>query len=166
LIDAAAAAARRDGEKAGRAAADAAIEAAKKAAEEEADRANQIAAGNFETVQKDLESKLAKVTADRDAFKKRYEDAVAQVSPGVDAKWKDLPAEVAKLYRGADDDPIAKAAFLAESEPLLTALAGKAGTGSTATIWPRTPKPNGDLTPEQAAKAEADRLRATGKYAI
>lgn len=164
-IDRRAAAARKEGETAGKKAADDAIAAAKAKADEDAERTRQIAAGEFDKVRGDLESKVATLTTERDGFKKRYEDALAQIEPGVAAKWKDVPAEVVALYTGADDDPIAKAAFLAKSEPLIQLATGKGGGGTAKPAWPSTPRPNGS-TPEAVAESEKQRLRQSGKYAV
>lgn len=144
----------------------------KKAEEDEAAKAKEAEAeaarkGEFEKLATDRATTIATVTAERDDFKTRYENAVAQIKPGVDTKWATLPAEVSKLYRGAEDDPIAKSAFIAESEPLIQALAGRGATGPSGPAWPNTPRPNGaTLTAVQVAQAETERARATGKYAI
>jgi hypothetical protein len=148
---------------AGRKAAEDAIAAAKAKADEDAERERDVEAGKFGKVRADLETKIAALTTERDDFQKRYEDAVKQIEPGVTAKWSTLPTEVTKLYRGADDDVIAKAAFVADTEDLVVGLTAHAGPGHRP---PLTPRPAGPLSDAQRLEAEQVRLRSTGKYAI
>jgi hypothetical protein len=147
LIDDAAKGARLEGERLGKAAADAAIAAAKQKADDDAAQAKKIEEGKFEEVKTDLESKLTAATTERDAFKAKYEDALAQIKPGVEADWATLPAEVKAVYAGAEDDVIAKSAYLAKTKDLVAALAGTSPTGPRPPMTPR-PNTNGQLTAE------------------
>lgn len=158
LIDAAAAAARKEGEKAGKAAVETAAAEAKRIADEEAQRQKDIDAGEFGKVRESLER-------ERDGFKTRADEA-----EGVIAKYDAILAPLVKerldAIKAADAD-VAKG-FPADA-PLLDQLAWLDDPRTKALLakqdqhrenlsrFPSTPKPNGDGKPtdDQARAAQA-----------
>jgi hypothetical protein len=144
-IDAAAAAARRDGEKAGltKAQQDAAAKA--EADRIAAERQAEIDKGNFAAVKTSLETERDALKGERDDYKAKYEAALAEIEPGVKAQWDALPKEVTALYAGDEADPFGKLAFIAKSSDLIKALAP---ADPTRPRMPQTPRPNGPDKPE------------------
>jgi hypothetical protein len=115
--------------------------AAERAKADEADAAKR---GEFEEL-------AAKREGERDAAKDEAAKLQAEndqlraaISEQVDAGWKALPKEVADVYPGADDDPLAKLAFLSKSKSLVEKLTDKtAARGNGA-----DPKGSGDGKPD------------------
>lgn len=135
IIDTRAAAARKEGE----AKAQEKIDAAKRAADDKAEQDRKVAAGEFDAVRVDLEAKHKTAQAERDDYKDRYEKAIDAIKPGVEANWKDLPAEVTAIYDGAEGDVLAMAAFIDKAKTLTAALKAN-GPGNP--LFPKTPKPD------------------------
>jgi hypothetical protein len=128
---------------------------AAKAAEIEAEA---IRKGEFETLATKRADEIKAVTAERDALQAKIDTLIAAVQPGVTDAWKALPDEIKSFYDGADDDVLAKRAFLAKSQPAIDKLAAQRQLG----VIPKTPRPNG-ITPIDAA---IDDQRRSGKYKI
>jgi len=119
-----------------------------------------MAKGEFEKVRTGLEQERDQAKAEAGDIEARYQRAIAVLSPDVDARWKDLPSEVASMYDGEADDVLAKAAHLNRTKALVDRLAGampRTGNGPN----PRRIEGNGP-TPEQTR----DELRNSGAYAF
>ncbi len=123
-IDRIAANARRDGKQTGKSEAEQALAAAK--AQEDADRKRnaEIEKGNFDAVRSSLEQERDQAKVAVTDAETKYQQAISVLSPDVEARWKDLPTEVAAMYEGADDDILAKAAHLNRTKALVDRLAG------------------------------------------
>lgn len=102
-------------------------DAARVAADEEAKQARErdeaAARGEFDKVRAALEAD-AKAAKDESAALKAENDQLrAAVEAVLADEWKQLPAEVRDAYLGADDDPLAKLAFLPKAKKLAAKLA-------------------------------------------
>lgn len=147
LIDKRIGEARRDGRKAAEDAAD----EAKRKADAEAEVAKQVAAGEFETARKSLETDRDNAIAERDAANEKLAAIVSSLEASVNEAWKNLPAEVAELYEGADDDVIAKQSHIAKHAKLIERLSDQSEQARKVAGFARTPAPNGDKEPERKA---------------
>lgn len=106
--------------------------------EQKAAKKKAEADGEWERLATEREATVSTLTTERDDFKTKYEKALETITPGVTAQWKDLPPEVTKMYRGAEDDVLAKHAFIADTADLVKTLtATKSGTQRV----PLTPNP-------------------------
>lgn len=135
------AAEKRTARAAGRAEAEAERTAAEDAARQERERNEAAARGEFDRVRGELEAERDRVKGERDDVQGRLDKAMAVIGPQVEAAWKDLPAEVAGMYDGADDDVLAKAAFVEKTKALAARLAG----GPTNKGNPPGPNPAGPI---------------------
>lgn len=122
-------------------AAKAADDAAKAAADEEA----AIKRGEFEQIANERGATITTLTGERDGYKAQLDTLIAAIKPDVDAAWKAVPDEIKSFYDGADDDVLAKRAFLAKSKPAIDKLTAQQDEKNEAfKRFPRTPQPNGN----------------------
>jgi len=109
-----------------------------KAQEEEAAKK-----GEFEALAKKREQERDAAKSEATSLKAENDQLRTAIAAVIDAEWKDLPKEVQEVYLGADEDPIAKLAFLPKGKALAAKLSGKAdinpGNG-------RNPKSGGGTT--------------------
>ncbi len=122
-----------------------------------ADEAEAIKRGEFEKLAGERAETIKTLTGERDGYKTQLDTLIAAIKPDVDAAWQDVPDELKSFYSGADDDVLAKRAFLAKSKPALDKLAAQQEAQNQAFRgYPKTPKPNGtgkqELTPLVPAK--------------
>lgn len=87
---------------------------AKRKADAEAEAAK--ARGDFEAVERQLKADLEAAKAEAKAVKERAEKLSEAMKAGVEARWKDLPEKVAKLYKGDAEDPLGKWSFLHDED--------------------------------------------------
>lgn len=103
------------------------------------------ASGKWEELATKRETDLTAAKADVTRLGGENAQLKTAITAVLDAEWKELPAEVRDAYLGAEDDPLAKLAFLPKGKALAAKLADKAdpkrGNG-------RDPKAGGDGTPE------------------
>ena len=171
-IDAAAKAARLEGERAGKVAAEEAAASAKATADAEAERQRAIDAGNFDEARKGFETTIATVSGEKETLAGKLARAESVITAVLADRVKaleelgdtDLMAAFPKDADPLDqlewlDDPRTKAAIASRAEADQVANA----RNNLARV-PRTPKPNGQ-SEEDAAEAEKARLRRSGAYA-
>jgi multidrug efflux pump subunit AcrA (membrane-fusion protein) len=98
------------------------------AARKEAERKAAEDRGEFDKVRQSIE-------AERDTFKGKAESAEAELeryrktfAPSVETGWTDFPDELKDAYDGADDDTLAKAAFMAKWEKTAERLRAQGAT--------------------------------------
>lgn len=136
----------------GRKAAEEALEQKRKDEEAERQRQKDIEAGEFDKVRGDLESQINDWKTKAEAHETRLNTAIAAIKPGVDTRWTDAPDEVKALYEGADDDVLAKAAFLDRTAALTAKL-----TAEPAKRVGPTPRPNGPTTTDKVTSPVTQR---------
>lgn len=125
-----------------------------------AEEAEAVKRGEFEKIAEDRAEKIAALTGERDDIRRKYEGAIALVTPGADAAWKDLPAEVRAMYGGADDDVLARFSFAtAETTKKLVEKLG--GAPPSRKNGP-DPRPSG---PPRGGDDEEARRRNASRYA-
>ncbi len=119
--------------------ADAAAEQARK----DRERDEEIKRGEFDKARSSLESERDAAKGEATSLKAENDQLRAAVDSILTAEWKALPAEVRDAYSGADDDPLAKLAWLPKGKKLAEKLTGSNSGGNRA-----GPKPGGDGAPE------------------
>lgn len=82
------------------------------------------AKGDFEKVENGLRTDLEAARNDATSLKAENDQLRAAIATVLEAEWKDLPSEVKDVYLGADDDPLAKLAFLPKGKTLAAKLGG------------------------------------------
>ena len=134
------------------------------AAKAKADEAEAIKRGEFEALATSRAETITTLTGERDGYKSQLDTLIAAIKPGIDAAWKDLPEEVAELFTGDAEDTLAKQAFMASHKKLIDRLtAAKDEKNEAFKRFPRTPQPNGNGDPTDAAM---DQARRSGKYKV
>lgn len=118
----------------------------------ERERKAQEERGEFDKVRTGIESERDTFKAERDDFKTKYEKALETITPGVTAQWKDLPPEVTKMYRGAEDDVLAKHAFIADTADLVKTLTATKSTTQRVPLTPNPADPTSGPSIEQTRK--------------
>lgn len=123
---------------AAKAAADRAKAAEKRLAELEREKSEREAAdlkakedeaakkGEFETLAKKREEERDEAKREATSLKAENDQLRAAIAAVLDAEWKALPDEVRDAYLGAEDDPLAKLAFLPKGKTLAAKLSEKA----------------------------------------
>lgn len=86
--------------------------------------------GDFERVETAIKADLDAAKTERDGLKAENDRLRAAVEGVLADEWKKLPSEVRDAYLGADDDPLAKMAFLPKGKALAEKLAGGAQRGN------------------------------------
>jgi len=134
------------------------------AAKAAADEAEAIKRGEFEALATSRAETITTLTGERDGLKAQLDTLIAAIKPDVDAAWQAVPDEIKGFYDGADDDTLAKRAFLAKSKPAIDRLTAANDKKNEAfKRFPRTPQPNGNGDPTDAAM---DQARRSGKYKV
>lgn len=133
------------------------------AAKAKADEEEATKRGEFQTLAEQRAEALKAKDAELAARDAKINDLIVSIKPEVDSAWKDLPSEVSELYSGAEDDVLAKRAFMSTHRKLIDALAGKAEERKNGFRTPKVPTPNGkggdtDLE-KQAREANARRYQ-------
>ncbi len=117
--------------------------------------------GEFEALAKKRENERDAAKSDVTRLTAENDQLRAAISGVLDSEWKELPAEVKDAYLGADDDPLARLAFLPKGKALAIKLGERAdaarGNG-------RDPKSSGDGRPSLADERKA--LIARGGYGL
>ena len=110
--------------------------------------------GEFEKLANERQTALDAAKAEAKTLKADNDALRGAIGGFLDAEWKALPAEVKDAYLGADDDPLAKLAFLPKGKALADKLAGKEpvkrGLGGD-------PKPSGGGAGDDKAAQQAQR---------
>lgn len=143
-IDTATAAARREAEKTAKTRFETEVEAKRKADDEERERQRQIAAGEFDKVKADYESKLAGLTGERDGVAGKLAAYERAVSPLIAALEAELPAEALAGY-DREQDAATRLAWLQARKALVAVLRP---VDPSTPRPPVTPKPAGNGKPE------------------
>ncbi len=99
--------------------------------------------GEFEALAKKREEERDAAKGEATSLKAENDQLRAAVDSILTAEWKALPAEVRDAYSGADDDPLAKLAWLPKGKKLAEKLTGSNSGGNRP-----GPKPGGDGAPE------------------
>ena len=101
----------------------------KREAEEAAAKEKEAAAkGEWEALAVKREGELKTAKDEAAALKGENDQLKTAIGAVLDAEWKDLPSEVRDAYLGAEDDPLAKLAFLPKGKALAAKLAGATET--------------------------------------
>lgn len=129
---------------AARAEADAARAEADEQARKDRERQQEIDKGNFDAARSSLEGERDAAKGEATSLKAENDQLRAAVDSVLAAEWTALPAEVRDAYSGADDDPLAKLAWLPKGKKLAEKLTGSNGSGGNRP----GPNPSGNGTPE------------------
>lgn len=121
---------------------------------EEARRKEAEEQGDYKKLLDDLQPKYDTAVTDLEAAQQRLDMALKVVNDSLAATWDTVPEEVRDLYDGADDDALARQAFLAKpaTQKLIERLTEKAHTPGNGP----NPKPSDG---KRDIKAAEDRSR-------
>ena len=98
------------------------------------------AAGKFDEVEGKLKGDLQTVTGERDSLKAENDRLREAMKSGIEARWGEVPEKVRKIYKGSEDDVLARWEFLHDADiaDLVKTLAGETK---------ETPRGNGAAPP-------------------
>jgi hypothetical protein len=128
---------------------------------QEAKDAKALEDGQAKELAQERGVKLAERETELAALTTKFNDLVSALKPEVDAAWNDVPEEIRAFYDGADDDVLAKRAFLAKSKPAIDRMNAEQDKQKEAlrgfSNANRTPQP--DHRAQNAGDDEAARQR-------
>lgn len=120
------------------------------------------AKGEFETAKQALESRAKTAEQERDEVKQRNERLTAAMQQGVEADWAKLPDPIAKLYKGAADDYLARYEYLKDPDVQAAVKVVEDKRRPNGPI--RDPERNGDERPKPEQERAA--LASSGSYSM
>jgi len=127
----------------------------------EQDEADAVKRGEFEKLATERAETIKTVSGERDSLKTRLDQALTLLASSVDERWKDVPAEVAELYEGDANDPLAKTAFIERNAKVIAKIKGEQdATQDRFRQASRTRTPPPDTTGKTAEAEEARRRQA------
>lgn len=132
--------------------------AADDAAKEEAARKN----GEFESLATSLKSERDELKTKLDAAEQRATRLQEAVDGFVKAEWEAIPQDVRDLYTGADDDPLAKLAFVPKAKKLADKLGG-GGKAQSKGVNTADPKSGGGAT---GTKADDPKKKSAQSFSL
>ena len=140
---------------------DAADAAATKAASDKA-LEEAKAKNDFAAAEQQLTDRATTAEGERDALKIKNQKLLDAMKQGVEADWKKLPETLAKLFKGADDDYLARYEFLTDPDvqAAVTAFEDKQRRPNGNTPDPRRRQGDEGTKPEQERRA----LQSSGSY--
>lgn len=93
-------------------------EAERQAAQERQrkEQADLEAKGEFDTVKQQLEQRATDAEGERDSLRVTNQKLLDALKLGVESEWKEIPETIAKLFRGAEDDYLARYEYLKDPD--------------------------------------------------
>jgi hypothetical protein len=129
----------------------------REAAEQKRKEKEAAEAGKFEELAATRERERDEAKNEATSLKAENDQLRAAITGVLDSEWKTLPVEVTDAYLGADDDPLAKLAFLPKGKVLAAKLTEKAETQRGNGRDPRAGTTTNGVSDEAARKANASR---------
>jgi beta-glucosidase-like glycosyl hydrolase len=135
----------------------------RKADEAERQRKADIEAGKFEEVKVSLETERNDFKSRAETAETKLQSALTLLASSVNERWKDVPEEVAELYEGDADDPLAKTAFIDKNAKLIARIKGTQDAAEqkfAAASRTRTPTPDRSGTTADDERAKREQARS------